>query len=213
MTTRPIIFSAPMVRALIEGRKTQTRRVLKPYSHDPTLRPGMDGYKSPPLNLWQVSGNGPFFRLPFAPGDRLYVREAWQSNGLNWGKRPRDMQPGLGPVHYAATDKGEWQSYWGNWKPSIHMPRWASRLTLTVTDVKVQRLQGISTDDAIAEGISLPWVDGGTLAIMAQGIAKDGFRALWNSLHGPDAWDANPWVVALTFTVEHRNIDAGSHHD
>jgi len=98
------------------------------------------------------------------------------------------------------------------WNPSIHMPRWASRLTLTVTDVRVQRLQDISAADSIAEGVECE-----TCAAMAQSACHGkgcfsslaDFRALWNSLHGPDAWDANPWVVALTFTVEQRNIDAG----
>ena len=89
------------------------------------------------------------------------------------------------------------------WRPSIHMPRSASRLTLTVTEVRVQRLQDISEEDARAEGIEgefLPWPQG-------YWTYRPYFAELWNSLHGPDAWDANPWVVALSFTVQHGNID------
>jgi hypothetical protein len=93
------------------------------------------------------------------------------------------------------------------------MPRWASRLTLTVTDVRVQRLQEIAEADAVAEGVN-PCLEGNQCpdgphgGCCAMYDPKDAYAALWNSLHGPDAWDANPWVYALTFTVHHRNIDA-----
>lgn len=204
MADRPITFSAPMIRALLDGRKTQTRRVLKPKGAAKEA-----GYNHLALNvlvgsLWWWDGQhtrvGASQPYPYAPGDRLWVREAWQSNGMNWGKRPRDMRLGSGPIHYAASDKGEWQTYWGGWKPSIHMPRWASRLTLTVTDVRVQRLQEISRGDSMEEGCPF--------SNMADGPdPRDWFRDLWNSLRGPDAWDANPWVCALTFTVHRCNID------
>lgn len=182
MADRPIIFSGSMVRALIDGRKTQTRRVLKPpygmleYMPDRTWRP---------------------ICTKFFKGDRLYVREAFC---------PRLGYPApIAKPHYRAdNDRPEWR---GLWKPSIHMPRWASRLTLTVTDVRVQRLQEISAEDVEAEGAC-------ELACIPATEDDDAearviFRDLWNSLHGPDAWDANPWVVALTFSVAQRNIDAG----
>lgn len=196
MGDKPIIFSAPTVRAMLEGRKTQTRRVLTPKSGisaaHTVQRVGAHWLACEYDRKWPL-------RLPYAPGDRLYVREAihWTDNLrfaaddaiVDFDRMPEGFTAGRAHVS------------------GIFMPRWASRLTLPVTEVRVQRLQEISTDDAIAEGISLPWVSGRTLAMMAQGIAKDGYRTLWNSLHGPDAWDENPWVVALTFTVQHGNID------
>lgn len=206
MTDRPIIFSAPMVKALLDGRKTQDRRVLKP---QPTPCGGkLPGAIYQDDFYWPLSGGHgivsckPFppstyleaHPLPYAIGDRLWVREAWAHD------EPCAVQYRAGP-HVADDAVGV------RWRSPIYMPRWASRLTLTVTDVLVQRLQDISTTDVIEEGVSLPWVAGGTLALMAQGIAKDGYRALWNSLHGPEAWDANPWIVALTFTVQRGNID------
>lgn len=216
MADRPIIFSAPTVRALIEGRKTQTRRLLKLAGRAPDYI-GPSGCKDDPTCWGWDNADGGYItvegdekdHLPgwrngwrdwsgaYAPGDRLYVREAFC---------PRLGYPApIAKPHYRAdNDRPEWRRLW---KPSIHMPRWASRLTLTVTDVRVQRLQGISAADAVAEG-----VDAVTMADIPRQAAmsrRSDFAALWNSLHGPDAWDANPWVVAVTFTVEQRNIDAG----
>lgn len=196
MTDRPIIFSEPMVRALLDGRKTQTRRVLKPQPEE--LPNGFAGC-----------------RLRYALADRLYVREAWRARLYNQDVPPRDLDPWATRLHYDADgtppecDDG---TNWQRARPSIHMPRWISRLTLTVTDVRVQRLQDISEADARAEGAK-PDRGGGGMAGIYSRMGVDpyayarGFRDLWNSLHGPDAWDANPWVVALTFTVRHGNID------
>jgi hypothetical protein len=198
MTDRPIIFSAPMVRALLEGRKTQTRRLIKEWR-----------YGEP--------------RLPYRPGDRLYVREA---HALVPSSAYR-MSPG---VPYTVNDEDGSQACvyregWERskpgtgWRPSIHMPRWASRLTLSVTEVRVQRLQEITEEDAWAEGCKPGELNdrgepfpaeerhpkGGTTGWDS---ARDWYADLWNSLHGPDAWDANPWVVAVSFTVDRRNIDS-----
>lgn len=188
MADRPIIFSGPMVQALLAGRKSQTRRVLKPQPTGPvvyhqTLTSGMCvGLEREP---------------PYAPGDRLYVREAFSYEALDV-----DRNGFMPPWYWADGNPSS-----GNFtrpKPSIHMPRWASRITLTVTEVRVQRLQEISNDDAKAEGV---------LGECAFHVGNDAtyrapFRELWNSLHGHDAWDANPWVVAVSFTVDRRNIDA-----
>lgn len=223
MTARPIIFSAPMIRALIAGRKTQTRRVLgKKGSHANIFNAEVgwtDDYVLDPENAeWRAR------YTPYAIGDRLYVREAC---------RAEELPDGTDGVRYFAD--GAWRAIenteaasaqWvdlfhyrtrgkngiGCNVPPIHMPRWASRLTLTVTDVRVQRLQDISEADAMAEGVArlpplMTEVPGATCTI-ADVTHRNGFRDLWNSLHGPDAWYHNPWVVALTFTVQHRNIDA-----
>ncbi|WP_304615869.1 hypothetical protein [Paracoccus sp. (in: a-proteobacteria)] len=141
------------------------------------------------------------FKAPiYAPGDRLWVRESWQ--GLSYG----DYLPTKSQVcdlRYAATDPltgmdAHVRGY--PWRPSVHMPRWASRITLHITDVRVQRLQDISRGDAMSEGCPFPNMQNGP-------DPRDWFRDLWNSLHGPDAWAANPWVCALTFTVQRGNID------
>lgn len=197
MADLPIIFSGPMVRALLDERKTQTRR-----SHPPEPRFAPDGCTQPDLGgrpcWWDYWASDRAethrFKLPYAVGDRLYVREAvtWVSA---WGWRYRADNDDL--TEKRAT--GEVYKL----TPSIHMPRAASRLTLTVTDVRVQRLQDISEADAVAEGcrgyISPDGEDGVS--------PQEEYRALWNSLNGPGAWEANPWVAAYTFTVARGNID------
>jgi hypothetical protein len=203
VTDRPIIFSAPMIRALLDGRKTQTRRVLKPSRKITRL-----GYTDPLLRLdvlhgalWWWDGIhecvGASQAYPYATGDRLWVREAFRYDAyppLSWSHWP---------VHYEADGNRDTREGMGadsRLRSPIHMPRWASRLTLIVTDVRVQRLQEIDRGDAMDEGCPFP--------NMAHGKdPRHWFNYLWNSLHGPDAWDANPWVVALTFTVHRCNID------
>ncbi len=205
MADRPIIFSAPMVRALLDGRKTQTRRVLKKptWAQDAGWPErimdecGLDGRLS-----WFDRNTGCLAELPIPqPGDRLYVREAWAPLSALTHNDP-------GPTALAANgfyraDESTIDGEISRWRPSIHMPRWASRLTLHVTDVRVQRLQEISEDDAVAEGCPAQTDD--ELAGME---ARGWFRDLWNSIHGPDAWDANPWVAAITFDVKRGNIDS-----
>lgn len=229
MADKPIIFSAPMVCALLDGRKTQTRRVIKNVPDAPPARcaprnapkhpaPYLDAYcgerptSTNPRGMgrnwhwWQIDDRpGPVaFRLPYATGDRLYVREAvcWVSR-LGWRYRADDDD---------LSDKREAGEV-GRWHPSIHMPRLASRITLTVTDVRVQRLQEISEADAVAEGCEAtgwrPTYGNPDNAGFEESIpAKDAFADLWSSLHGPGAWEANPWVAAYSFTVQRGNIDA-----
>lgn len=205
MTDRPILFSGPMVRALIEGRKTQTRRVMNP---QPVSCLSWD---DPPAGSYP-SKNG-WSRLRYAVGDRLWVRETidmghtgyvictctYQADGT-----PVDLRP----APFWAGDQTR------KLIPSIHMPRWASRLTLTVTEVRVQRLQDISEADAIDEGVlSLPPVHAsGPLTERGcppiGGSPVERYARLWDDINGPGAWAENHWVAAYTFTVEHRNIDA-----
>jgi hypothetical protein len=213
MRDHPIIFSAPMVLALLAGRKTQTRR-LAWRDPDPLIRTG----KPSP---WQR----------VKPGDRLWVRESlyiwgrWRQDGLNKKGLPRwrfeeigrRADPDPAPELIGTRGQRHIEKFW--LRPSIHMPRWASRLTLTVTEVRVQRLQEISRWDARAEGIRpLPQQDVDDPSCWwecepGQHQARtptESFRLLWSSLHddAPARWEDDPEVVALTFTVARRNIDA-----
>lgn len=218
MTERPIIFSAPMVRALLAGRKTQTRRVLKPQPNRLNGgKPLNDGYG----NYSVADGWRPY---RFRKGDRLWVRETWtpetdrgigyppphdDGRPIRWDKDEEDVRYWTQP-HYRATDPEPDLVYADSdgptcrWRPSIHMPRWASRLTLVVTNVRAQRLQDISDDDAIAEGVE-PWGSGTAFVQLEDAqtysTVRGCFAALWDSIHGPEAWAANPWVVAISFTL------------
>jgi hypothetical protein len=147
--------------------------------------------------FWEYAPNGSF---PYAPGDRLYVREAacWVSG---WGWRYRVDNDDL-------TEKRE-AGEGGRWRPSTQLPRWASRLTYIVKDVRVQRVQDITEADAVAEGCDA------VLALTIKrpngahpGNPRECYCDLWDELHGPGAWDRNDWVAAITFDVVARNIDA-----
>ena len=187
MTDHPMIFSAPMVRALLDGRKTQTRRVLG------------NTYKR------------------VQPGDRFWVKEAWRTDFGSDHLRPSELDPAKATVWFDAS------SDWNEGERPRHrsarfMPRWASRLTLSVTDLRVQRVQDISEEDAVAEGIERLVGSNGPNHFSRQicgkwsgsfnaPTAREVYADLWDTLHGPDAWDQNDWVVAYTFTVQRGNID------
>lgn len=237
MTDRPIIFSAPMVRALLDGRKSQTRRVLKPQPISQGMMEFGEAWQwSLPSNpeesfsgvtADQIRKFGAHSGMTkYEIGDRLWVRENFQVAQVN---RHCDSQGWADHIciDYPAAHGMSFDDF-RQWKtrrrpaedtlerqntkdgspkvtPSIHMPRWASRLTLIVTDVRVQRLHDISEDDAIAEGVhAVPVAD---IPRPAAWSAKSDFAAIWNSLHGPDAWAANPWVVAVSFKTIRANID------
>lgn len=205
MTDKPILFSAPMVRALLDGRKTQTRRVLNP---QPNM---LNGGK--PLNDGRGSystGSG-WKRYQFRRGDRLWVREAWAPL-----ERLTHNDPGtqaLADGGFYRADEGTVEGEVSRWSPSIHMPKRASRITLQVTDVRVQRLQDISEEDAIAEGVAPePVRVFETPHTPPAREAKPAFQRLWDSINaardgGAYAWAANPWVTATTFEVVKGNID------
>lgn len=204
---RPILFSAPMVRALLEGRKTQTRRALGQFDvfrrDDGTEAPvsclHIEGEPLPRVTIGNVVT---LKKLKAAVGDRLWVREGFAT-------------PALMPVQYRADPPvrhGHWNGEIGPWKSPIHMPHWASRLTLTVTDVRVQRLQEISEEDVRAEGVECDsdgWRDYLMPATQCCATAKTSYLTLWDAINGAGSWAANPWVAAYTFTVERRNIDEG----
>lgn len=193
MTDRPIIFSAPMVRALLAGRKSQTRRLLKPKYGNSHLQ--CDPYGK--WWWWTPSSRKPHIIQPirFEAGDRLCVREAmrWTDNLVYDADReaiPVDRMPPdytAGRAHISG----------------MFMPRWASRLTLLVTDVRVQRLQDITNPDAVAEGGDV--IEAGMH--MEMGTPRRWFADLWESLHGAGSWDQNPMVVAVSFENQKRNID------
>ncbi len=216
---RSILFSSPMVRALLDGRKTQTRRVLtgdKPNS----LFNGQwaDSYVLDPGNQsWRDQ------EVRYAVGDRLYVREAWHAARSLDRTPPRDI-PHDADIEYTATARSYAEiGLKGKLRPPMFLPRWASRLTLTVTDVRVQRLQDISEAEAIAEGLEHDIdgdVDGHGRHIIIEswrgadylpwtGDPIEAYADLWDQLNHARGygWDANPWVVAVSFTVERRNID------
>lgn len=208
MSMKPILFSGPMVRALLDGRKTQTRRVLKPQPN--VLKNGRwyQPFTDKPEH-WQ-----------YALGDHIhgYLDVKFRRGDLLWVRENAYFAPDR--CAYAADNpsltNGERVEGFGRCRPSIHMPRWASRITLEVTGVKLERLQDISREDAIAEGIEVD--QSGRFNVIAwRNYAFDNhpfncaiasFRSLWCSINGADAWDANPWVVAPIFTVHKVNVDA-----
>lgn len=214
MADRPILFSAPMIRALLAGTKTQTRRALKPQpvchvGAVPSFSWGRYGGLYP--DDWFGYGSEIDGALPYRPGDRLWVREAHALVPASAYRMSDGVQQAINPSdrYEAAVYRCDWERSAPPWRPSIHMPRWASRLTLTVTDVRVQRLQDISEEDAIAEGVAT-FSEGRTMRSISD---AEIYRLLWEEINGAGSWDRNDWVAAYTFSVERRNIDAEARHD
>lgn len=211
MTDRPILFSGAMVRALLAGTKTQTRRVINP---QPPSGFAFVGLYAPHLtavfeDTSLEARDDHTFNLPFAPKDRLYVREAWRSAEAYDDLAPSEMG-GDEPIQYKADGAHQTWGYpaiakIGRQRAGMYMPRWASRITLVVTEVRVQRLQEISEEDALAEGVA-PFNDEAGLHFNA----RDAYWLLWDNLNADRGfgWDTNPWVTATTFTVHKQNIDA-----
>lgn len=232
MTDHPILFSAPMVRALLDGRKTQTRSLLKPqpdgWSPEPKLTEIhriKDGHPVCPTEEGAILGMGfasedglNGFVSKYQIGDRLWVRENWRR--CAWCPAEYDDMGGSGmavTLEYKADNSQivvrdasfNIETAHLSTISSAFMPRWASRLTLVVTDVRVQRLQDIDHRDICAEG----WPGDETQRAMAEAFNDcddaciEWFSDLWESINGPGAWAANPWVVAVSFTVHKCNID------
>ena len=219
MADRPILFSAPMVRALLAGTKTQTRRVFSSRNTAIWFRgawenldfndafidagPSPIGNPGPYLNVARPCDDTRHRVYPLMqPDDRLWVRETWKPHSIYADMKPREMPK---TNIFFKADDGYAPSN-TRWIPGIHMPRWASRLTLTVTDVRVQQLQEINEEDARTEGCPYP-VEWSGRFVDRDETAKTWFKSLWNHINGPGSWDANPWVVAYTFTDERKNID------
>lgn len=230
-TDRPILFSAPMIRALLDGSKTQTRRILKPQPELFEVSPGklcdvgvMDG------RVWKGSnGTGILTnqRIPYGvSGDLLWVRETWLEGYVGrdgvWDRSDDQYHYRASEPDIEGVDDGDGYSLTNQdgslkspWKSPIFMPRTVSRITLAITDVRIERLQDISEADALAEGV----VQVGNPGFVVRGFDYDTcglahnnpvtpYAKLWDYINGPGAWDANPWVVALTFTVHRQNVDA-----
>jgi len=202
MSDRPILFSAPMVRAILDGRKTQTRRIVKsPWKKREIVN--LRYYYNDNGYTWSGEFDDPHswgipniidleprlsiydMACPYgAPGNRLWVREKWQTYKEFDRIRPRDIS-NQAEIQYPATYDG-WDS---RKRPSIHMPRWASRITLEITNVRVERLQDISEADSIDEGVPAD----------SDAEPRDIYMSIWNELNGPASWDANPWVWVIEF--------------
>lgn len=233
MKDRPILFSAPMVRAILAGHKTQTRRLVKVGD---TIEERDDGTRWPYFTTWTHGDDGsPWASCPYGePGNRLWVRETWRY--ADWTE---DGQPW---IRYAADDARrlcervtpEWAArvadIWAElssaenvavdgraadrkWRPSIFLPRWASRLTLAVTAVRVERLQEISEDDAQAEGVdryaaACDHPRFGCDEIGCLGVThRASYAALWDDINGDRAaWASNPWV----WVVEFKRVTEGA---
>lgn len=245
---RPILMSGPMVRSTIEGIKTQTRRTVKL----PPWSTGEDGdveidERGIPQIIARSSGCFADIPLRYKPGNLLWVRESiWQASPYpgtdpsgepdesgRWSSRlvhyagdgepPNCANRHYGPtgLHNGAFAAPDPYAVWLR-RPAIHMPRWASRLTLELTDVRVERLQDMegqhpSESDAIAEGVNkIHHGDGAYYysAFRNEPHPKnwcdptDAFRELWEKLNGNGSWDLNPWVWVLSFKVHHANVDA-----
>lgn len=232
MKERPALMNADAVRAVLAGSKTQMRRIIKPTPeawidrlHGNNLR-GRAPYNIEHEETGATVGYGfqsedTYYKCPYGrPGERLYVRETWRVSGASfidystpqlskrWEReRGSELQEA---ICYAADEyPGE---HPGQYRPSIHMPRWASRLTLEVTGVRVERLQDVSAEDALAEGVCLTefwtpkelegmpfeekWWDDYQFF---QNYPQIAFKRLWESINGPGSWEANPWVWVIVF--------------
>ncbi|MGQ6163587.1 hypothetical protein ACUNG5_11010 [Serratia sp. IR-2025] len=211
MKERPVIFNGEMVRAILDGRKTQTRRVIANVGSDnciPLQKPTKtkDGIYT---HVMDAPGHGlcPFGQV----GDRLWMREAWAD--VNHDGRPAIAYRADGGLRAIGEDDGEeedpnlekyWFAQWyadlisgaeGSWRPSIHMPRWASRITLEITAVRVERLNDISEEDAKAEGVA----PSQHIITPPEALYRVGFLKLWQSIYGEESWRANPWVWVIEF--------------
>jgi hypothetical protein len=202
---RPILFNGDMVRAILDGRKTQTRRIVKPQPVE--WRPGSwswpAAFTTEKPYPWTLAWHEPhrpksIGTCPYGqPGDRLWVRETWRMvDSLNriciYKADPRDAET------QAFLDAQKM------WKPSIHMPRWASRLTLVIESVRVERLQDISEEDARVVGVECCAHGEYDFDYGSMSSARANFRRLWSSVYGAESWERNDWV----WVVEFRKAEA-----
>lgn len=212
---RPILFSGPMVRALLNGNKTQTRRTFS----DRTLkliRAAIEiGEVSDFLSEGKLGDHDLSYISGFCPyghrGDRLWVKETWAAHEHYNTRKPLEIPEGVtiecreSPAGVKTEGDGHRpikEGERGRWRPSIFMRRWMSRLTLEIVSVRVERLNECSEADAIAEGIDI-FEDGAGFTVTPGGTwyrnPEDTYRALWESINGPGSWAQNPWVWVIEF--------------
>ena len=213
MTERGMIFNSEMVRAILDSRKTQTRRIMAPQPADDIERgifpnPEAIGWKS---SLRHKHGSTTAHFCPYGkPGDRIWVRETFQGPLFDYDLMDsycKDPTPFEKPEFcvYKADGVPAPEFYDADdelhccWRPSIHMPRWASRILLEITDVRVERLKSISDGDAIREGCS-------TADMKSGDCVADVFARLWASIYGDESWNSNPWV----WVIEFKRVEGGA---
>ena len=183
-----MLFTSPMVRAILEGRKTQTRRVAKPVKH-----PSLGNLYTPGALVMEREPQHVIDRAcPLGqPGDRIYVRETF-SQHPEWGQ----LAFRADGEEFEDADGWLWEP---KWIPSIHMPKYLARIWLEITGVRLERIQDISEADALAEGARFELASIDSVRIGATASFLSGFRNIWESTGGD--WDANPWVWAIDFKV------------
>lgn len=221
MKERPIIFNAEMVKAILDGRKTQTRRLVPEWQLP--METKQDNGDKPETRWMAISqrdlrwGFGVFGATeeecasqltqslcPFGcRHDRLWVRETFSTLAEGSFEQEKPAQGTNQDIRYFASEKPavaestkEIRGY--GWIPSIHMPRWASRINLEITDVRVERLNDISEEDAMAEGCK--YIE------LYECTAKDSFSSLWQSIYGEESWSSNPWV----WVIEFNRVEGGA---
>ena len=239
MKEHQILFNAQMVRAILDGRKTQTRRLVKQSSGPHTIEQVIATPDSLDAFIRHRCRYG-------QPGDRLWVRESWRIGAWDedsgcvaidymadgycrkeWIKPTNDPRGEIfarlwlqsandARKVYGELDQYDWQAGESpcRWRPSIHMPRWASRILLEIVSVRVERLQAISDADAQAEGVERVvigegwrrYCDDEIVGVPPCATARDSYGTLWQQINGPGSWDANPWV----WVIEFRRIDDNS---
>lgn len=211
MTERGMIFNAEMVRAIFDGRKTQTRRPVKFPVHDKNLGCELAGNE-----LAGELSAGNYLNSAFGkPGDRIWVREAF---------RVHSRATDVATLVYKASERNSWTEQTHRvpvvvcnkpatpekWTPSLHMPRWASRILLEITDVRVERLNSIYDVDAMREGIqnltTCSHADFGIPGVVNAQHPVRAFQLLWESIYGADSWRANPWV----WVIEFKRVEGGA---
>lgn len=194
---RPILFSGPMVRAILSGAKTQTRRIVKVSGSW-----AVEETEFAESQLWpgyeDENGEWQWIDCPYGkPGGRLWVRETFARSRNNWLYAASSVVSD-GPQ--GNVEEWDWDLSTPNrWRPSIHMPRWASRLTLQITSVRVERLNEISEEDAIAEGCEREFAADGSDYGAGLTTACEQFERLWESINGNGSWATNPWVWVVSF--------------
>lgn len=221
MRERPMIFNAEMVRAILDGRKTQTRRMLTPRQLEMIGKAAQVG-ECYPLESGQQHANSQAYYREWCPfgvvGDRIWVREAFRVHSratdvATLVYKASEQQSWTQQTHRVPIEQCTKPAVVDKWTPSLHMPRWASRITLEITGVGVQRLQSISPNDASREGlIKLPATgryclnQGDQYFGGASHDAREVFSWLWEFIYGAESWQSNPWV----WVIEFKRIEGGA---